>query len=256
MRSVSIGLGLFVFVLLSAFVQIEFAQADTIFEKKEPELLFEKPNLLKPRRGCRLIGTFQIGEVWPRIQSVYQDTPSWCWITSAKMISDYYRATLGLPMLKRQCEIYNAVKLPGVVDCCSTCKWPTTTGLDGTDCENELRPICLRDGMPENVFNTPSISMTYFSRSAVLSFAQIIKQICVIDLPFIDVVRFTGGGGHSQVITGFDYDAMTGVQHVWVDGHNSAINPLVLYDCGYVKDCSMPQARWTHREDIFLTTPP
>lgn len=106
-----------------------------------------------------------------------QDTKDWCWAASTEMLAQYLGTYIS------QCEQVNASD--GRSDCCTT---PTPAA-------------CIHGG--EADFEHWDLRQD--KESTVLSFAQLKAEIDA-GRPFYFTWRWTGGGGHAMVVSGYSDD--------------------------------------------------
>jgi hypothetical protein len=144
-----------------------------------------------------------------RVRAINQDTDVWCWAASAQTIMASHRRNIP------QCEMVNAVYNIVYVGeqkaadkksfCCSAPYYIT----------------CQQNGWPHQVFNEFEWEWNYVRGPL---WQQNVKKQIDGDGPFIFVLRYPGGGGHSFVVK--DYHVIDGELFV------------VAYDHSYTQDRS------------------
>jgi len=131
-----------------------------------------------------------------KLQPNYQKLDSWCWIASAQAIMKAHDISLA------QCDIASTVPSENdPKDCC---------GPDQSDYK------CARNGRPEYVFNAYEFPYRVITRP--LEPEEISWQLCN-NGPFIFLVLYDGGGGHSYVVS--DYYLEGSQMFLWVIDHKS-----------------------------------
>lgn len=173
-------------------------------------------------------------------EPVYQRKLPWCWIASAKMVMAFHKVP------RRQCELYNTayqnrLTIAGVTDCCAfdSPETPDNTAPDPASLTTGTF-ACLRTGWPDLALKRSGLDFSL--RKNPLQWESLKNQLCG-QRPFIFVVKFRGGGGHSQAVKGF-VQAADGSRVVVVDDHINGIKDFP-YECGYAQSCEQTPT-WTH----------
>lgn len=173
-------------------------------------------------------------------EPVFQRKMPWCWVASAKMVMAFHNAP------RPQCELYstayrNRLTNAGVANCCAfdSPDIPDNTAPDPTSLTTG-NFTCLRSGWPGLVFNRSGLDFSL--RKNPLEWEGVKDQLCR-QRPFIFIVTFRGGGGHSQAVKGF-VQADDSSRVVIVDDHLNGIKD-VPYECGYAQSCQQTPT-WNH----------
>lgn len=136
----------------------------------------------------------------------WQETDSWCWIASAQVVMKAH--DMGL----QQCDI--ASNVPSGNDPKDCCSWSE---------RDEYK--CSRNGRPEKVFKAYEFPYKVITRP--LEPDEISWQLCN-NGPFIFLLLFEGGGGHSYVVS--DYDTDGSEMYLWIIDHQSNKKKRWSYD--------------------------
>jgi|RhiMethySRZTD1v2_1073278.scaffolds.fasta_scaffold363042_2 hypothetical protein len=156
------------------------------------------------------------------IQLIPQKTGKWCWAATTEMCLKY----LGESGID-QCDAAN--KVFGRNDCCST-----PVPLD-----------CINGSFPEFEKYNYSYSRT---TNTALSWMEIKKQIN-LKKPIAFSWKYTGGGGHMMVITG--YNTIDGVNYLYINDPLE-VNVGSKYAISYTEFVSGPTH--THWDDFYNLT--
>ena len=137
------------------------------------------------------------------VRQIAQETNSWCWATSAQTVMDAHGFEID------QCAIVNEVKMNGsMVDDVPFCCLHDGTGREG-ECKDYER-------WPDQAFDRFGFNWDWYPD--LLSREEVAGQLCEVG-PFIYVVFYEGGGGHSLVVESIEYDSITGDVFLWVYDH-------------------------------------
>lgn len=160
-----------------------------------------------PSSLCDSTGMLK-GEVRP----YNQETSNWCWATSAQTVLEFHQEIRG------QCDWVNRALSRG--DCCGNRafdtflnRWFITTPSD-----------CDQGGWPDWVFTRSGFDYELLMAPGnpdlnewTSYFDALKRQLCQ-NGPFISVIQWTEGGGHTQVVRGIRTD----LQIVEVNNHRDA----------------------------------
>lgn len=229
----------------------------------EVEYISEGPTSTVPKKGSRLKNPIsnpnvlrdgivpgstvpgQIGTAEPVcatngkiVEAIKQDTPYWCWATSAQTIMKFHGKSFD------QCKIVTDVKHGG-------------QDFNGSPicCENPGRIDCLQNGWPENAldkFNFSFGTWSYITPNPGIppSPKQVASQICD-NGPFIYIVTYPGGGGHSFTVRKI---RQVGNQ-ILVDIFDHRFNNFKEIPYQKFVEGWWDGARYTHDSDIVLIEP-
>jgi hypothetical protein len=134
------------------------------------------------------------------VRAIRQDTDVWCWAASAQTImASHGRDT-------PQCEMVNAVYAGG------------QEATDGRPfcCNDPYHTACQQNGWPHQVFNKFDFEWNYVMGPL---WQENVKKQIDSDGPFIFVLLYAGGGGHSFVVK--DYQVIDGELFVAAYDHSS-----------------------------------
>jgi len=174
------------------------------------------------------------------IKPVEQEEDIWCWVASTTEMLN----RLGVPQQVghppyppyRQCVLFNIVKNPVGIDCC------TVTHPTGVE-------ECKKTGWPDDVFDKLGVPYT---PGGALPWNWVKGQICPQKIhpgvyspgePFIFVAWPDGGINHTYVVKGFNENGPNGQQVLYVDSHRklgeTPVGPsMVDYSCDYLGMCA------------------
>jgi hypothetical protein len=186
------------------------------------------------------------------IKPVQQEEDIWCWVASTTEVLNRLGVPhqVGHPPYRpySQCVLFNIVKSPVGIDCCSVAH-PTGVGE------------CKKTGWPDDVFDKLKIPYT---PGGALPWNWVKGQICPQKIhpgvyspgePFIYAAEPERGGiPHTYTAKGFNENGPNGQQVLYVDSHVSlGSTPLgasiVDYDCYYKGIC--PNTIYTHAGDYY-----
>jgi hypothetical protein len=120
---------------------------------------------------------------------VAQETGVWCWAASAQAVMQFHKVDVA------QCQIVNDVRAEGGLNetglpyCCES------ANVYGTQCQ--------KTGYTEDAFDW--FGLDYGWSEGALTHRQIAAQIC-LNGPFIYVIAYEGGGGHTSVVKDYRMD--------------------------------------------------
>ena len=127
-------------------------------------------------------------------EAIAQETGTWCWATSAQTVMRYH-----VEDRVEQCDV-------------------VSTALNTPNCCNAPWSIACQKN------KLPSLALTAFGFEyrtvGPLEPKRLAAQICD-NGPFIFVLHYAGGGGHSFVVDDYEYDEELDELFVWVNNHSS-----------------------------------
>lgn len=168
------------------------------------DLLPSKPLETRPPRPS-LVGSQPYCRVdEKRAERVTQITSSSCWAASAEATLRFHTDSIH----PRQCEILSDIMgkdIEGNLDCCG----------------NKNQGNCQRNGLPSWAFE--EYGFNWLMVEGPLEREKLAAQLC-INGPFIFILRYSGGGGHSFVVSDYFYDEDTKELLLWVHDHSSDLN--------------------------------
>lgn len=133
-------------------------------------------------------------------EAIAQITSSSCWAASAETTMRYHTTSPD----PSQCDIIGTIAGKDVgnpVDCCSN--------LDQGNCQ--------RNGLPSWAFE--EYGFNWLMVQGPLEREKLAAQLCS-NGPFIFLLRYSGGGGHSFVVRDYFYDEDTKELSLWVHDHS------------------------------------
>ncbi len=218
------------------------------------------------------------------LADVVQEEGSWCWVASAKVLTDFFDLKWQVPstdpphlMLYPQCRLYDIGKGAPTgcpFECCAS-------NAPGSDAR------CLENGWPKYVFDNLPSPITYDYTNEPLKWPDVQNQICPISgesasrvpgRPFIfykqwfarDVngnwIQDENGNpilfAHTSVVEGYNEDPVTGRKTVFIDDHEIGGSQVsskaeIDYVCRYRLDdldCAPPLTG--HGGDYYNISPP
>ncbi|MBA3965963.1 MAG: hypothetical protein H0X47_09330 [Nitrospirales bacterium] len=206
MRGAFLSLLIILFLLslacTSVKVEVKYAEGSTnAFGQPKPpidpnQLPKMDPKTIGLPASCPAVGLIQ------KVKAISQGTDVWCWAASALTIMEAHDTAT------QQCNIVNTVYQNDLTtNCC---------GNSATSPPSE----CWRNGWPEEAFNNYAFNWEWVE--GPLREATLAGQLCS-NGPFIFVLLFEGGGGHTFVVKDLEYlkdgDTDTGKLFLWVYDH-------------------------------------
>ena len=179
-----------------------------------------------------------------RARATAQDTDVWCWAASTQMVMEAHGTQI------QQCEIANKVQnrgrtpVVGGAFCCGDVNAPTFP--DGSP----YPLLCRRNGWPHKAFDRLNFHWKWFPEALP---KQVLNgQLCETG-PFIYVILFKGGGGHSLVVT--DTAEIDGEQVLYVHDHRWTNNTFprvatAIYEMSYKDFVDGVWGTSTHTHDF------
>ena len=204
MRRALISLLIILFFLslacTSVKVDVKYAEGSTnAFDQPKPPV---DPNQL-PKRDPKTIGDQPCPAVGviQKVKAITQETEAWCWAASALTIMEAHDTTT------HQCNIVNTVYEDELTtNCC---------GNGGA-----FPAECWRNGWPGEAFNNYGFNWEWVE--GPLRESDLAGQLC-LNGPFIFVLLFEGGGGHTFVVKDWEFlkEGATGAGKLflWVYDH-------------------------------------
>lgn len=153
------------------------------------------PDTIGLPNSCPAAGMVQ------KVKAIPQDTDVWCWAASAQTVIEAHDFPI------KQCDILERVYQDELTtNCC---------GDSGT-----FPGECWRNGWPEEAFNNFAFNWEWVK--GPLRKDTLAGQLCE-NGPFIFVLLFEGGGGHTFVVKDLEYiknsNMDTGFLSLWVSDH-------------------------------------
>lgn len=152
------------------------------------------------------------GKMKDEVSPHNQEASNWCWATSAQTVLEFHQEIRG------QCDWVNGALSRS--DCCGyryfdtfLNRWLTTTPSD-----------CDQGGWPHWVFNASGFDYERLMAPGTpnpnewIAYFDVLKTQLCQNGPFISVIQWTEGGGHTQVVRGIHAD----LQVVEVNNHRDA----------------------------------
>ncbi|QPD03910.1 MAG: hypothetical protein Nkreftii_001684 [Candidatus Nitrospira kreftii] len=131
------------------------------------------------------------------VDAIAQRTSSWCWAASAETVMKYQTNSAS----PNQCDIVTAIvakEQPSIGNCC---------GNSG----------CQTNGLPSWAFE--EYGFNWLMVQGPLEREKLAAQLCR-NGPFVFILRYVGGGGHSFVVGDYDYDPDTDELSLWIYDHS------------------------------------
>ena len=157
--------------------------------------------------------------------AIAQETDTWCWSASAHAVMKFHGANAGTNI--SQCNIVNTVYNFGQ---------PTDGDATAFCCDQIGRydSTCQKNGLPDQAFD--AFGFTWKWVVGPLQPKKVAGQICHIG-PFIFVLLFQNGGGHSLVVK--DYVDIGGTLYLLVHDHSWELD-------GYIERTPLPFELWPY----------
>ncbi|MDR4468459.1 MAG: hypothetical protein MRJ68_09195 [Nitrospira sp.] len=164
------------------------------------------------------------------VDAIAQSTDVWCWAASAETVMKYHSTSPN----KSQCNIVNTT-FRGEGD-------PSGPDSQAFCCADKYHNNCQRNGLPSWAFDAYEFS--WLMVKGPLEREKIAAQLCS-NGPFIFILRYAGGGGHSFVVGDYDYDPDTEEMALWVYDHS----PLST-DPNTSEPSPTSYLRWTYQDYV------
>ncbi len=181
------------------------------------------------------------GKLKDEVQPYNQEAASWCWATSAQTVLAFHKE------IKGQCDWVNGALSRG--DCCGRRDFLDSLNRWFTDTPS----VCDEGGWPHWVFSTSGFEYervrapgTANANEWTAYFDALKTQLCQ-NGPFISVIRWAEGGGHSQVVRAIN-DVL---QIVEVNDHRDADFNTQPFDVFIGDDVNDPYGEFGHAQDVF-----
>lgn len=181
------------------------------------------------------------GGLGEEVRSYNQETGSWCWATSAQIVLEFHKE------VSEQCLWVNQALSRG--DCCGTRDFLAILNRWVTDTPSN----CDGGGWPHWVFTPAGFDYERIlapgragSEEWTAYFAALKTQLCQ-NGPFISVIRWSEGGGHSQVVRAIN-DVL---QVVEVNDHRDADFNTRSFDVFIGDDADDPNGTFGYAQDVF-----
>lgn len=129
---------------------------------------------------------------------IAQETDVWCWAASAQSVMAFHR------MQVQQCEIVNKTYVRDVTAPDFCCVRPNRSDIK-----------CQKNGWPHDVFDKFAFAWNWQERA--LPQDQLKHQLCS-NGPFVYLIFYPGGGGHSFVVK--HYEPIDDQMYLWVHDHS------------------------------------
>ena len=162
------------------------------------------------------------------VETIAQDTSVWCWAASAEAVMKYHSQ---LPN-KSQCNIVNTI-------------FRRDGDQSGPDrnafcCGNKEHADCHNNGLPSWAFI--EYGFDWLMVRGPLEREKLAAQLCS-NGPFIFILSYANGGGHSFVVGDYDYDPETEEMLLWVHDHSWTLENNSLN-----KKIPTPYQVWTYED--------
>jgi len=193
-----------------------------------------------------------------------QQTGSWCWAASTRTVTEFIHNRTHYD--NDQCDLVNTVfekdvrdankertspTAANVIDCCKA-KRPLTEAEVTAEGASESRRICDKPHWPDQVLENPDINTNgtflnvFYPPFVVLQGWDDLTEQIRKKLPFLTVVRWTGGGRHAVAIGGYSILSGEGEYvHVYDPGQQGF--SVMLFQDFY----HGIQGRFEHERDYF-----
>ena len=140
------------------------------------------------------------------VNPISQSSGPWCWAASAETVMKFHDE--GHEFNTSQCNIVDTVYVDGE---------PTADDSAAFCCNNPDDAQCQKNGLPSMAF--AAYGFDWRVVAGALEREKVAGQICY-NGPFIFLLRYAGGGGHTFVVRDYDYDEDTDEMTLSVYDHS------------------------------------